>query len=162
VWGHAGGNRSGTSQVMWVPEKRAVLALVLNTPAALVPFSERLFDRFTRAAFAMSAPRPATPPPGLRIDNPQRFVGTYVRTGSRYEVTEDQGWLRFKATNTGFGIPGEQLGVVVDGKLTPLGPDRFVVLLPGSAQLPVAFFGNDDRGRAGTLIAPSFAAGRIE
>lgn len=33
---------------MWIPEKRAVLALVLNTPAALVPFSERLFDRFTR------------------------------------------------------------------------------------------------------------------
>lgn len=110
----------------------------------------------------MSAPPPVAPPAGLRIDNPQRFVGTYVRTGSRYDVTYEVGVLHFKETNTGYGIPNEALGVVVDGKLTPLGPDRFIVTLPDSVQLPVAFFGNDSLGKAGTLIAPSFAAGRVE
>ncbi len=166
VWGHAGGNQNGVSQLIWIPEKRAVLAFVLNTPAALDLFSVQMFDRFSRAAFGISGPRLQAPEPPPAVANLQRYLGTFTRVGMRYEISEQAGRLRYKQIHVGgMGVPVEMLplGTLMDAELTALGGDRFLVKMPGQAGgLPVAFFGSDAAGHATNLVDPMFAARRVK
>lgn len=164
VWGHAGGNQNGMSQLIWIPEKRAVLAFVLNTPAALDPFSVRMFGEFSQAVFGISGPTVTAPEPALRVKNPKRFVGNYTRLGMRYEITQEGGKFRYKQINLGGLVPAElmPLGVLMDAELVSLGGDRFLARFPGQAGgMPIGFFGNDEQGRAANLVDPMFAARRV-
>jgi len=164
VWGHAGGNRSGVSQLLWLPERHAVLAFVLNAPGALDGFSTRMFGGFSQAVFGVSGPKLSPPDPPLHVAEPKRFVGTYVRYGMRYEITAEADRLHYKQINLGLGTPGEVLGVLIEGDLISLGGDRFMVKIPAvpDGGLPLAFFGRDSAGRALNLVDPMFAARRVD
>jgi hypothetical protein len=160
--GHAGGTRCGASQLVWLPQKRGVLAFALNTLAAFDVFTTRMLGDFSHAIFGVSAPTLVLPKPPLRIDNCKRFVGTYVRNGMRYEIREKGGRLHYQETYLGLGVPGEVLGVVVEGDLTSLGGDRFLVMRPAPAYgIPIASFGDDGQGRAANLVVPNFATRRV-
>lgn len=165
VWGHGGSNQNGMSQLIWIPEKGAVLAFVANTPAAYEPLTARMFSEFTRAAFGISLPKLAAPAKPLLLKNPVRYVGNYVRLGMRYEVTVHGGQLHYKQTSVAGMAPESMLkaGVMIDADLIPLGGDRFLAKLPAPRDpMPIAFFGDDGRGRTTAVADPLAAAARVK
>jgi CubicO group peptidase (beta-lactamase class C family) len=163
VWGHAGGNGSGIAQLIWLPDKRGVLAFTVNTLAAFTGFSAQMFGAFSAAVFGASAPQLRAPESPVRVDNPERYIGTYSRTGARYEISARADRLHYAETNLGLGLPEEVLGLMVEGELVPLGQDRFLVQLPGRPDfIPIGFFGSDAQGHSTNLVNPAFASLRVK
>lgn len=146
VWGHAGGNMSGVSDLRWIPSLNGVLAVTCNTPRALSPILEALHGDMAREAFGISIPElsaPATPPV---IANAERYTGTYAGVGAKFVVEK---------------ISPTELKMIAITELMPessvtlvsLGGDRFFIV-PGDSADPwgsnrdMAFFGKDEIGRA--------------
>lgn len=168
VWGHAGGNRSGTSRLLWIPEIRGVLAIAFNGQSN-VDFLSSILGDFCDTAFGVRVPVRAVTEPAARPENRQRFVGHYLRYGTRVEISEVAGRLRLQETSLGSGKLQEQRGVIYDCALIPLGGDQFVCETPGCGSVPllsshaaVGFSGNDEQGRAAHLISPFLAARRVQ
>lgn len=168
VWGHGGGNRSGSSRFVWLPEKRGVLAVVVNTTDADEAFVTTILGDFSRAVFGVGAALPAAPASAIPLENPGRFVGCYERYGTRYEVMEDAGRLRFTEVSLGSGKHTEALGLVRDSALIPLGDDCFLVETTASgrdltppSQAVLGFFGADERNRAVNVATPVVTARRV-
>ncbi len=160
VWGHAGGNRSGMSQLIWMPQKRAVLAFTVNVPAALEPFTARMFDGFSHAVFGVRAPKPPAPDSSATVADPKRFVGIYERFEARFEISERAGGLYYREHRVPAGLAAE---VTIEGDLASLGGDRFLLKAASyPSGLPRAFFGRDDQGRATNLVDPMRAARRVK
>jgi hypothetical protein len=98
-----------------------------------------------------------------------RYVGSYMRYGTRIEISEEAGRLRFKEFSLGSGKLSEQLGLLYDSTLRPHGADRFICDTPGSGTQPilsshasVGFSGDDGQGRATILVSdPILAARRV-
>jgi CubicO group peptidase (beta-lactamase class C family) len=163
VWGHAGGNGSGVAQLIWLPDKRGVLAFTVNTLSAFTGFSAQMFGAFSAAVFGASAPQLRAPESPARIDNPERYIGTYSRNCSRYEISARGDRLHYADANLGLGLPGERVGLLVEGELVPLQQDRFLMQMPGSPDfIPIGFFGSDAQGRATNLVNPAFASRRVK
>lgn len=167
VWGHAGGNRSGSSRFSWLPDKRGVLSTVVNTVDADEGFTTRILQDVSRAVFGVGPSLPAAVEPVVRLENPERFIGQFERYGTRHEITEEAGRLRFRQFSLGSGKVAEALGLIYDTALTPLGGDRFLMETPGSGTLPVpiqqcvlGFYGADAQGRATNMATPFLASRR--
>lgn len=166
VCGHAGGNMSGTSRLLWFPELRGVLAVAFNT-GSNAAFGASILGELSKAVFGVGAPPRDISTADTRVENPQRFVGRYLRYGTQIEITEETARLRLRETSLGTGKRDEPLGVVYDTALIPLGGDCFVCETPGRGSLPilpshaaVGFSGDDGRGRAALVISPFLAARR--
>jgi CubicO group peptidase (beta-lactamase class C family) len=160
IWGHAGGNMSGTSDLRWIPALNGVMAVTCNTPAAYGRFLKVVYEAIMPEAFGVvmePLQRPENPPV---IANPERFTGTYGGVGGSYrvEIIDDR---QLKMTFTSEQFP--ETTVI----LLSLGGDRFFVD-PGEAGDPLvldrdmAFFGRDASGRATTLLPGPFAFGRSD
>ncbi|HXO31226.1 MAG TPA: hypothetical protein VN901_02605, partial [Candidatus Acidoferrales bacterium] len=161
VWWHPGGNQSGVSMLYWIPEQRAVLAVLINTPAAGGKFFKAMRGSFAQAVFGIHATDAAPPAVPIAVSNPQRFVGTYVHSGARYEVSQSGPKLHFQMTMRYEGALEDEPPAAEDaGDLVPLGGDRFLLALPGGDYESISFFGSTKEGRAENLIAPYFAARR--
>jgi CubicO group peptidase (beta-lactamase class C family) len=162
VWWHPGGNQSGVSMLYWIPEKHAVLAVVINTPAAGGKFFKAIRGPFAQAVFGIQATEPAPPAVPIGVPNPQRFVGAYVHTGARYEVSQSGSKLHFQMTMRYEGaLEDEPPAAAEEGDLIALGGDRFLLALPDGSFESVSFFGSTKDARAENLIAPYFAARRV-
>jgi hypothetical protein len=162
VWGHAGGNQSGGAQLMWIPEKRAVLALTLNTIGAFDAFCARMFGAFAQAVFGISAPMLAAPETETPLGNPERFIGTYARNAMHYEISQDADRLRYAEICADRGASGDAQELRTEGRLVSLGDDRFLLEIPDRPHpRAIAFAGDDGSGRAAHLLAPLFAARRV-
>lgn len=163
VWSHAGGMRSARSLLSWIPSLRGVVALTLNTPACFSDFAARVLRQVCPAVFGVS-PREmpnvgAAREPLADID---RFVGTYLRFGTSYELLNRAGRLRYRETNLGNGLPDEVLGVTADSDCIPLGDDKFLFNLEGFREpFPLTFSGCDGEGRATRLVSTLFPALRV-
>jgi CubicO group peptidase (beta-lactamase class C family) len=164
VFGHAGGNMSGTSYLKIFPALDGVLALTCNTPAAFGAFSERIFGDLASAVFGVRREKLTAPDSPPAIDNADRYVGTYTMLGATYEVMRDGDGLRMKITTQIATGDSDS----VEYPLVPLRDDTF---LPVSEDGPtetsslfgdVGFFGDDGSGRATNLVAPVFAARRVQ
>jgi CubicO group peptidase (beta-lactamase class C family) len=153
VWWHPGGNQSGVSMLFWIPEQRAVLAVVINTPAAGGKFFKAMRGPFAQAVFGIRATEAAPPAAPIAVPSPQRFVGTYVHTGARYEVSQSGSKLHFQMAMRYEGA--------LEDDLIALGGDRFLLPLSDGGFESVSFFGSTKDGRAENLIAPYFAARRV-
>lgn len=161
VYGHAGGNMSGTSYLKIFPEKQGVLALTCNTPAAFGGFTERIFDAFGPAVFEAERAKLKAPDPPVTLENPERFAGRYTMYGASYEVTVEGGSLTMKVTQQ--NPRGEP--IITDYTLVPLGDDAFLMERPESQTGrtgDVGFFGDDGKGRATNLVASVFPAKRVD
>jgi CubicO group peptidase (beta-lactamase class C family) len=162
VWWHPGGNQSGVSMLYWIPDRRAVLAVVMNTPAAGGKFFKAISGPFAQAVFGIRATEAAPPAVPIAVPNPQRFVGTYLHTGARYEVSQSGSRLHFQMTMHYEGaLEDEPPAAADEGDLIALGGDRFLLPLPDGGFESVSFFGSAKDGRAENLIAPYFAARRV-
>jgi CubicO group peptidase (beta-lactamase class C family) len=163
VWGHGGSARGGGSMVLWFPEKRASVAFTVNSPITFEAFAVRITGDFTARLVGARAPTQPKPPANpLQVDDPLRYIGTYLRAGDRIEIELRDGRLRYREYNEGLSARFKEMGEtvaggrgevkpLVDQELIPLGDDRFLVSFPGFANgISVFFFGNDD-GRATNL-----------
>ncbi len=162
VWWHPGGNQSGVSTLYIIPERRAVLAAVMNTSAAGGKFFRAIRGPFAQAVFGIRASEASPPANPIAVPNPQRFVGTYVHTGARYEVSQSGSTLHFQMTMRYEGaLEDEPPAAAGEGDLIALGGDRFLLADPDGGFESVSFFGSTQDGRAENLIAPYFAARRV-
>ncbi len=162
VWWHPGGNQSGVSLLLWIPEQHAVLAALINTPAAGAKFFKSMRGSFAQAVFGIRAADAAPPAVAVAVSNPQRFVGTYVHTGARYQVSQSGTTLHFQMTMRYEGaLEDEPPAAEEEGDLVALGGDRFLLALPDGDFESVSFFGSTKQGRAENLVAPYFAARRV-
>lgn len=158
VWWHPGGNQSGVSMLLWIPSQRAVLATVINTPAAGAAFFKAIRGPFAQAVFGIRASESAPPSVPIAVPNPQRFVGSYENLGSRFDISHAGSALHARITLRDFD--GQPAGTE-EGDLIALGGDRFLLAQPGGEHLSVSFFGATKEGLAENLIAPYFAARRV-
>jgi hypothetical protein len=162
VWTHSGGVRSARSLLCWSPETDSALAITVNTPAGFETFVATLVERIGKALFGGVPLRRVLPasehiqPSGL-----ERFVGTYLRFGTRYDLSVEHGRLRFLETNLGVGSPGEVIGVVVHCDCVSVADDSFLIVVPGFDEpLPISFSGESRGGHAMTLVSLLFPARR--
>jgi len=168
VFGHPGGNQSGQSYLKVLPEKDGVLAVIGNTPTAIGPFSEKIFEEFGRAVFNATPAKARRPATAVKLANPERYVGTYTMMGTTYEITLDGGSLTMKVTrkvdhttstpeHPYWGVPTSV------NRLVAVKDDVFLVESPtGILGGEIGFFGDDGRGRATNLVAPYFPARRTQ
>jgi CubicO group peptidase (beta-lactamase class C family) len=162
VWWHLGGNQSGVSALYIIPERHAVLAAVMNTPAAGGKFFGAFRGSFAQAVLGIRASEAAAPATAIAVPNPQRFVGTYVHTGAHYEVSQSGATLHFQMTMRYEGaLEDEPPAAASEGDLIALGGDRFLLADPDGGFESVSFFGSTHDGRAENLVAPYFAARRV-
>jgi CubicO group peptidase (beta-lactamase class C family) len=162
VWWHPGGNQSGVSMLYWIPEQHAVLATVMNTPAAAGKFFQAISGSFAQSVFGISAADIAAPATPIAVPNPQRFTGVFVHSGARYEVSQSGSKLHFQMSMRYEGaLEDEPPAAMSDGDLVALGGDRFLLPSPDGGFESVSFFGSTKDGRAEDLIAPYFAARRV-
>ena len=162
VWWHPGGNQSGVSMLFWIPEQRAVVAAIMNTPAAAGKFFKAIRGSFAQAVFGVRATEVAPPAAPIAVPNPERFVGTYVYTGARYEISQSGSKLHLQMTFRYEGaLEDEPPAAADEGDLIALGGDRFLLAQPDGGFESVSFFGPTTDGRAENLIAPYFAARRV-
>jgi CubicO group peptidase (beta-lactamase class C family) len=162
VWGHAGGNQSGGAQLVWIPEKRAVLAFTLNTIGAFDAFCTHMFGEFSQAVFGIRAPLLVAPELEIPIGNPERFVGSYSRNAMFYEISKDVDRLRYREICADRRASDKEPEIRTEGRLVSLGDDQFLVEVADRPHSrAVAFFGDDGSGRAAHLLAPLFATRRV-
>ena len=160
MWGHAGGNMSGTSDLRWIPELNGVVAVVCNTPGSLGRFMKVLHTEITQEAFGISVPLIMKPSNPADIDRPARYTGTYKGEGGSYIVeTIDDRSLKMTVVS--------EFAPAASVTLLPLGGDRFFVDMgeaadPLTLDSDMAFFGEDAEGRATTILPGPFAFGRSD
>ena len=163
VWWHPGGNQSGLSGVYWIPSRHVVLAFVINTPAAGQAFFDAISGPFAQAVVGLRAAETAPPKPAIALSNTDRFVGVYAMTDARYDVSRSGSGLHLKMTFRSDGaLNGEPSFTGIDQDLIALGGDRFLAPQPHGGYVSVSFFGAGKDGRAEDLIAPYFAARRVD
>jgi CubicO group peptidase (beta-lactamase class C family) len=170
VWGHGGSALGGSSLLLWIPDKHAVLAFTINSPTVFEAFAARFTSDFAQTLLgihAPEAPRAAARP--MRSEHPERLVGNYVRAGDRIEISERAGRLHFIEINdeisARYRLMNEKIepGPLVDMDMTPLGSDRFLVNFPGFANgIAVFFFGKDAQGRATSINFGLRSSRRVE
>lgn len=162
VWWHPGGNQSGVSMLYWIPDRHAVLAVLINTPAAAAKFFTAISGSFAQAVFGIAAAQAKPPAAPIVVANAQRFVGVYAHTGARYEVSQSGPKLHLQMSMRYEGaLEDEPAAAASDGDLIALGGDRFLLPTPDGGYESVSFFGSTKDGRAEDLIAPYFAARRV-
>jgi CubicO group peptidase (beta-lactamase class C family) len=155
LWGHAGGNKSGSSYLFWIPARRGVIAFTSNTPGSFSELTELLFTTVADTAFGIHRPRIVRPPKPVKVRDPARFVGKFAGSGFEVTVAHSGNDLKLRRVETFEGNVTQE-----DFTLTALGGDRF--LMDERTSREVAFFGNDRRGRAMNLVAPLFAMRRVD
>lgn len=170
VWGHGGSALGGSSLLIWIPKKQAVLAFTVNSPMAFERFAARLMTDLTQPLLGIHAPAPpVAPAKPVRVDHPERLVGTYMRSGDRIEISQQAGRLRFKEFNEAlterYQLMKEKIpaGPLLDVELIALGGDKFLLTFPGFENgIPVFFFGKDAKGRATNITSGLRTSRRTE
>lgn len=152
VYGHGGTNLGGSSTLVWIPERNAVLAVTANTPSQGYPFAEEVFGAVCSELLGLALPVREEPDAGLPVDA-SLYTGVYETCDTRYEVAERPGGIAVTTTSGGGGLTCD---------LLPLGGHRFWPSddrLGGMHRWDVAFVPGRD-GRAVRFMNGAFAARR--
>src|SRR6266568_5691524 len=140
VFGHSGSSMGGQSANLYVvPDKRVATVLLTNIDDS-IEFQLELFGELLPELCGIAIPpRQAPPAEPVRIDDLDRYVGTYERVDARIDITLDgeQGALRLRHTVGGimaeFDLPFE-FG------LTPVSDTMFVGRMSDAGRwMPVVF-----------------------
>lgn len=158
AWGHAGGNQSGTSYLVWFPERQAVLSIVVNTPAIGQRFVREMFAEFGPKLFDAELRDWRLADRAIDDLDFKPYVGRYIAWGTEYEVTAVGKSLHVKWT---MSRPGHESVVVFDGAVQRLGKHRFMTTSMNGDPSEIAFFNASPDGRMQNLVAPTFPARRV-
>jgi CubicO group peptidase (beta-lactamase class C family) len=158
VLGHSGTNTSGSSYLLWVPERNVAVATVVNVPPRGYPFADAIFSAIFPSVFGIDKPAAPVPDPSIEFD-PSRYTGCYVAHGVEHVVTAENGSLRMCLRSAQEGLEERQ---EEHATLLPLAPHRFLpdnVGISGGRGWDIAFVGAEG-GPATHLINGFFAARR--
>ncbi len=153
VYGHSGTTLSGSSTLLWVPERDLVVATVVNVADRGYPFADAVIREIMRAEAGIEKPPLPQPDPSQRV-SPEPYVGLYETHDGVFEVGHVDGRLRLTLRSAG--------GSAVGTDLIPLGDHRFLPTddaFTGNHMWDVAFV-MGEAGRAVRLLNGAFAARR--
>jgi len=157
IWGHSGTQLSGSSFLLWSPERRVAIATMVNIPNLGYPFAQRLFRVLFPEVAGIAVPEKPVPPRNVAVD-PARLVGTYEMTTQTYTVSEDADGMTIS------GLVEMPAVVQIDSSpLVPLTPTSFLPSDPaidGRRGWALAFVGADE-GQARYLLNGVFALRRV-
>jgi CubicO group peptidase (beta-lactamase class C family) len=158
VWGHSGTQLSGSSFLLWVPERRAAIATTANVPNLGYPFAQRVFRVLFPEVVGVAVPEKPQPPRNVSVDS-ERLVGTYEMITQTYTVcAAGDGGVSISGVVT---MPAEV--EIADSPLIPLTPTTFLPTDPaidGRRGWALAFVGAED-GPARHLVNGVFALRRV-
>lgn len=152
VFGHTGGNQSGASRMYWAPALKTAVAVVTNTP------SKTKIDPLLNAALelvGLTREFVSMPDTDSLVADTHRYVGAYEAAGQRFVIEAGEEGRLSLALTAG--------GRTFNSGLVSLGGDRFAYEASRGKDAvdDVAFFGNDDQGRATHYLSNIFAARRV-
>src|SRR5262249_36293644 len=88
IWGHSGTQLSGSSFLLWAPERRVAIATMRTIPNLGSPLAKRMFAALFPEVGGVRVPEPPQPPRDVAIDA-DRLVGTYEMTTQSFTVSTD-------------------------------------------------------------------------
>ncbi|HEY3606387.1 MAG TPA: serine hydrolase domain-containing protein [Pseudonocardiaceae bacterium] len=126
VFGHDGDTMGAQSASMRVvPDKEVAMVLLTNITDS-TSFQLELFGELLRELCDIGIPpRPSPPAEPVRIDDLDRFVGTYERLGDRIDITLNDEGTALRLRNTVKGIMAE-FDPPLEFGLTPVSDIMFV------------------------------------
>jgi hypothetical protein len=142
LYGHSGTTASGSSTLLWCPEKQVAVSVVANVPAQGYPLADSIFDELFPRLFSIE--KPAAP----RADTVERAATDLQPYVGRFEAFDMS--LNFSIVSDCLMMSGKiWSSEVKDCELIPLGDGRFFptdTVVSGNRNWDVAFFGNDGSG----------------
>ena len=155
LYGHNGTNLSGSSLLLWSPQKGVALATVVNVPDQGYPFADTICDVVFPSVFGIPKP-PATTqqsciPAAVDL---APYIGDFEAYGMKLQFTSDGSVLRLKSRTA--VAPQTD---VTDCELISLGDGRFLPSdrrFSGNRGWDIAFWGRDGAGRATNLVQGIF------
>jgi CubicO group peptidase (beta-lactamase class C family) len=148
IYGHDGNTMGQTAALRFIPELGIAYGLITNRHQANAVFAE-LCNAIVDDWAGIVTPRQRKPVEGLRVDNPERFAGTYANVAAQIEIGLADGTptMSLRARRD----TAEQLDTA-PSPLRPLDQDTFVAHLDIiDEDLQVAFLEPDAAGRPGFL-----------
>jgi CubicO group peptidase (beta-lactamase class C family) len=151
VWGHRGGNFSGSSFLYWSPEIDGVIACITNTPSSFPRFAKVVSQELMTAVFDVGKPEITVPEVVEAIDL-TRYTGVYESLAGKCLVDIVKNDLILTTRWSAVMTKLEDTAT-----LLPLGGDRFLINKHTRVDLDdlpedIAFFGDDGHGRASNMV----------
>jgi len=155
VFGHSGTNLSGSSTLLWCPQKNVAIAAVVNVPDQGYPLADAIFDVVFPEVFGIDKPGATTPANATRVETDVRpYAGRFEAFGMTYTFALDGSEL----TLTSNTVHTPELNVT-GSKLIPMGDGRFLpcdLRVSGNRNWDIAFWGSDANGRPTHLLQGVF------
>jgi hypothetical protein len=161
MFGHSGTNLSGSSMLLWAPERNVAIASIANVPPLGYPLAYAVFAEVLSSAFGWEGPPAPECRPSMSVDS-DRYTGRYAAHGVIHDIETDAGGLRLTTRTDASHPPG---AATISSLLVPLAADRFFpadVAVSGGRGWDVAFVGDDGHGRATHFVNGVMAARRID
>jgi len=153
LYGHGGTNLSGSSMLLWCPEKNVAIATLVNVAAQGYPLADAIFDQVLPRLFGIDKPKAPTPKSVTPIKTDfAPYVGRFEAHGMRYDFAVKNDKLMLHCAPEG-------LFPEVNCELIPLGDERFLptdLAVSGNRNWDVAFWGRDGQGRATNFLQGVF------
>jgi CubicO group peptidase (beta-lactamase class C family) len=155
LFGHSGTNLSGSSTLLWCPEKNIAVATLVNVANQGYPLSDAVFDVVFPELFGIKKPISATPANVTPVEMDVRpYAGRFEAFGMTYTFAIEGSELTLTSDTT---YTPEQN--VAASKLIPLGDGRFLpadLRVSGNRNWDIGFWGRDLDGRATHLLQGVF------
>jgi hypothetical protein len=155
LFGHSGTNLSGSSMLLWCPQKIMAIATVVNVPDQGYPLADAIFDVVFPQVFDICKPAAATPQNVTAVKTDVHpYVGRFEAFGVTYTFAVDGHDLTL--TSTTVHTPDTD---VTGCELIALGEGRFLpcdLRVSGNRNWDIAFWGSDASGRATHLLQGIF------
>lgn len=160
VYGHTGHNASGSSTLLWIPERDVALAITGNVSLATYPFGQAIFSQILPQFLGIELPQKPSREQSILVD-PGRYVGQYRAHGVTYTVSESDGQLILTVRRVA-GPRGEEQET--SSPLVAIAPDRFLPEqegFSGNIDFDLGFVGADEKGHATHFVNGVFASRRV-
>ncbi len=152
LYGHGGTNLSGSSMLLWCPDKNVAIATTVNVASEGYPLANAIFDVVFPRMFGIN--KPALPllkeTIPKEIDH-SRYLGRFEAFGMTAKIRSRGEKLMLDAEM------GKES--IVDCELIPLGDDRFLpsdLRISSNRNWDIAVWGSDVDGRASHLLQGLF------
>ena len=147
VFGHDGGTIGQNAFLRAVPGRDVAIALLTNGGNPLAVYFE-VFGHLLKELAGIDLPASPVPPAAPRRIDATRYLGTYVNSVGKTEITQD-GDGRIWMTETPLGDLAELIGEVEKTELVHLENDTLIPATPRyGIYLPQVFVGDDGSGRS--------------
>jgi CubicO group peptidase (beta-lactamase class C family) len=152
LYGHSGTNTSGSSLLLWCPEKNIAIATLVNVKEQGYPLADAIGDVVFPQLFGIDKPLAARPEDAVAVQTDLRpYLGRFEAFGMSVTLAIQGDNLVLNSVTHGKAVTG--------CKLIPLGEGRFLpcdLEVSGNRNWDVAFWGVDASGRATHLLQGVF------